>query len=480
MRMHSFISSFKHTLCCIAKIGIVLVLVVPVLLAVTNRTSYHDNMLYFYGIQPNTIDVANIGSSHVHYGVNTVEMYEQEGICAYNLSAGSQSIWNSYFYIKELLKYHSPKVILVDVYTIGADDEKFNSKIQMNLQSMRPSWNKYQALKANNQGKDMFWSVWFNLPLNHDRYSELTLEDYEVEPEWGHMGFKYSNDVVPLEADQVHDVTGVSEIRRITPKAEEYLRKTIELCQQEGIGIVLMNAPFYKVSEDDQMAYNYVQKIADEYNIDFLNGALLFEELGLDWSQDNEDSGGHLNYSGSLKWTHYLMDYLKTNYDLPDHRPEKVEDWEKASELLHLRLANHDLRHIESAEDVFLYLALDNSLAFATTFQMQSEPTAQFKELCRMFGLEPEVDQAGYIVREPDGVVHSGYVTAEREEVPIGKGIVTLQKKKEILDSETESEGIEMTFNAQVLREPEDSGMTFMVYIPYSNEIRWSGNFDLP
>ena len=44
------------------------------------------------------------------------------------------------------------------------------------------------------------------------------------------------------------------------------------------------------------------------------------EELGLNWDEDTQDKGDHLNVYGAEKVTSYLGNYLEENYELEDHR----------------------------------------------------------------------------------------------------------------------------------------------------------------
>ena len=475
MRKHLSISNFRKPAGCLIKVSVVFIVTLAVLTAIFKRTSDHNNLFHFYEVKRNSLDVVNIGSSHVHHSINTVEMYDKMGIKSYNLSGPAQSIWNSYYYLKEMLKYQRPKVVLLDVYTITNDDEHFESSIQMNLQAMRPSWNKYQALRASGL-QEKFWEVWLNFPLNHDCYSSLERKDYESEPEWRYMGYTYSTDTEELDAGAVADVRGVTKDSVITPKAEEYLRKCIELCQQEGIAIVLINAPWPGITESTQEKYNYVQQIADEYGIDFINGCVLQEELGMDWHRDNAGNGGHLNYDGSLKWTHYLMNYLEENFELQDHRNERDPSWERASGLLHQRIAQHNLRDMENPEDVLRYLALDNQIPFATIFNLQQAPSNNMHDLALLFGLDLTSDCSGYIVRDTRGIISSGQDIQGIQDFPMGDSRVKVMKNTEVPDGASDCMG--MQFNAETIRIIDGCGITIVTYDPYRDEILWSEGFE--
>ena len=50
-------------------------------------------------------------------------------------------------------------------------------------------------------------------------------------------------------------------------------------------------------------------------------------KVDIDWNKDTRDAGDHLNYSGAVKVTKSLGEYINKNYDLPDNRnnPEYVK-----------------------------------------------------------------------------------------------------------------------------------------------------------
>ena len=51
----------------------------------------------------------------------------------------------------------------------------------------------------------------------------------------------------------------------------------------------------------------------------------------MDFSKDTYDGGLHLNLSGAEKITEYLGEFLRNEYELPDHRGEKElqEIWDQ-------------------------------------------------------------------------------------------------------------------------------------------------------
>ena len=88
--------------------------------------SYDDgiyDMTIFYQQKANTVDVLVLGSSHAFEGVNTGVLWDDAGISSYILAGSIQPMWNTYYYLKEALKYQTPKLIVLDVYsTIMKED----------------------------------------------------------------------------------------------------------------------------------------------------------------------------------------------------------------------------------------------------------------------------------------------------------------------------------------------------------------------
>ena len=99
MRNSLFISNFK---CFIGRIIAIIILASICCIGWSyycNLVQYpRDNFYDFYNtLEKDTVDVLCVGSSHVYCGINPVQLYNDYGIAAYDLAAGSQAVWYSYF-----------------------------------------------------------------------------------------------------------------------------------------------------------------------------------------------------------------------------------------------------------------------------------------------------------------------------------------------------------------------------------------------
>ncbi len=267
-----------------------------------------------------SMDIVFMGSSHIHCNINTAYLWENYGIAAYDYSAAEQTLWETYYYLKELCKYQSPKVIVLDMYSPARfkDDYQYEYMVD-NLQGLRPSFNKLIML-----GVSVERSRWTDYCPDfisyHNRYEELEDEDYAAfwkeEDLTAFKGYTPYFDVRPQGRQELLE----TESTPLSDKSSEYLTRIIDLAQGKGIELYFMVTP-YTITDEDERAYNYISEFAESKGIVFDNTNYDYDEIGLDFDQDfNDDS--HLNYWGSCKFTEYLSKKLLDMYGekLPDHR----------------------------------------------------------------------------------------------------------------------------------------------------------------
>lgn len=262
----------------------------------------------FYRLEEDTVDVLFVGSSHVYYSINTCNLYDDYGIASYLLASPAQPVWISYYFLQEALKTQSPRLVVFDVCTLYKKQSDVGAASLPSLISMKPSREKWKAIRAVNQEEKLLDAVsaFFSFPYYHTRYDELTRQDYE---------------------------------------------NTKRVRYQKNIPLLLVNSPYLNQTEEKQKAYNYVFAIAKEYNIPFLDSNFV-KEMQIDFAKDLLEPS-HLNYYGSEKYTDYLAKWIKAHCPLPDRRADKrYQSWEEMSRKFeHTELYGRALQAISSASD---------------------------------------------------------------------------------------------------------------------------------
>lgn len=318
-----------------------------------NRESDGSIQLYdFYELEKDRVDVLCIGSSHVYYGYNTCQLYDDYGIASYLLSSSGQPVWVSYYLLEEALKSQQPKLVLFDTGTLFRREEDFQPSSWEVLIGMKPSRTKWNALKEVSSYDPTLdaASAFFTFPYYHTRFLSLTRQDYEGMEDMRYMGYKPRFGTIS-ESELEDAQKAESDYKAgITARTEKYLLKMMQLCRDQNIPMAIANTPYANLSDAKRKANAYIKTLADQYDIPVLEGNDLTREMQIRFSDDLLDPS-HLNYDGSVKFTAYLGEWLKDRYNLPDRRGEtQYQKWEETSALMrHVELNEQRLMEAQTA-----------------------------------------------------------------------------------------------------------------------------------
>ena len=264
---------------------------------------------YFYNYtkECQDIDVLVVGSSHAYCSIIPDVLQDEYGYSSYVLGSGRLSTWYGYYYLVEALKYAKPKLVVFDCYTSVYEPEAFpvDKYPMMNLVGMRPSINKMNAVRSWEPDDPV--DIFLNFPIMHTRYDEIDEDSFSHHGE--NRGFEGKEGVKPCDMTVIEGTITITDTEEIFDRSEWAIRSAINLCKDNNIEIVLINATTPS-NTDHQSRYNYVSEIASEYEVPFLNGNLNYKEIGIDGKSDFADAG-HLNVSGAQKYTIWLGKYVK-------------------------------------------------------------------------------------------------------------------------------------------------------------------------
>lgn len=275
-------------------------------------------------------DVVFIGDCEVYENFSPITMWEEYGITSIIRGSPQQLIWQSYYLMEETFQYETPKVMVFNVLSMKYDTPQSTGKQdqreaynRMTLDGMRWSSAKWNSIRVSMTEEEREWqgqwSYVFPLLRYHDRWSELTSEDFQywfTKDQVSDNGYLMQTGVKPVGDEHVEppliDYT-------FGENSYYYLDKMVELCESYGTQLVLIKAPtLYPVwwDEWDQQMEDY----AKEHNLLYINFLDYQEEIGIDWSQDTYDEGLHLNVYGAEKMASYFGKILVEECGVADHR----------------------------------------------------------------------------------------------------------------------------------------------------------------
>ena len=291
------------------------------------KTSYTKIIKEFYKEPKDSLDVVFVGDSSIYKGVSPMQLWHEHGIASYNYASPTQRVWDSYYCVKEVLNYQKPKVIVMDTNQIFREDPttpEYQRHLYDNVKMGKP---KLEGISNKIQGNDMkkVFSYIFPITRFHSRWSELKDNDfalYEGEYPYVFKGYMVVNKTKPFIQKNKNKRKGNDVIgENVLFYLEEIKKET----DKNNVKFVLISVPNPKTWNDNRR--NQITQWANMHNVEFidLNGT---SKINIDWNQDTEDEGTHLNWKGAKKNTYYLGNHLVTKYKLTNHKKEEqYKDW---------------------------------------------------------------------------------------------------------------------------------------------------------
>ncbi len=290
----------------------------------------------FYEMDKNSIDVIFLGSSTAESSFIPQELYNNYGITSYNLGCEQQNLLTSYYWLKEALRFQSPKaVVLESKYLLPCRaDEPLNSPEPLTRKAfdyMHWSSVKEEAVKTictidKNQSL-----LGYYLPIirYHSRWSELSKKDflsyyntmsshYELK---GYTAFSlYGNN----ESYAPFEINSSVETVETLPLMQEYFDNIVELCKENNINLILTFTP-------STAGFAGINKTLTQYslenNLTYLdfNDKTLYDAIDYDFKRDNADNG-HANLWGAIKITNYVGRILQDKFSISGVSADQWED----------------------------------------------------------------------------------------------------------------------------------------------------------
>lgn len=302
------------------------------------KVHQNDTVGSFYKEKRDSIDVLFVGSSHSFSSFSPMGLWKDTGIASYNLATGCQSVPCSYYLIKEGIRTQHPKVIVLETYGFRYDSDYVSeARLHEVVDNIPVGLTKLELTKELlSKHFDFHEGLEFIFPIIRYHTRWYSLESKDIKPRKVYLrGFYLQNKIQEQEEPEL--ITGMGEIYQ---NNLEYLDKIIDLCEKNGIELVLCQAPMGDGEKYKSVCQkvNTLKQYVEDRAIRFIDFELLREEMELDYAMDFKNET-HLNIIGAEKTTKYIGNYLRESFQLPDHRGESSylswdEDYEKYSRIM--------------------------------------------------------------------------------------------------------------------------------------------------
>lgn len=313
----------KIGLNCIKKIAIASCL----LMVTTFFLIWTKNVFYYKDLpgknialrEPNQkIDVLILGSSHGGV-LNPCDMWELEGVSAYNSSTDGNSMKRHLYSLKMSLEYCDPQVVILETEGWWEEPDFYDEVgvFHYAFDTYPLTLEKIKDILEFSQDPEVRKELFFPMIRFHERWKELEEKDFIPQVDY-HMGATMRPEISEEEAPTV-----MGPEYQIMDADTTYVEQIIEECRQRGIDIMLLTLPFV-ADEESQERLNALSQVAEEQGVQYIN--LINYPGVIDFKTDMNDSE-HLNNQGSRKCSELLCQYIKKVYGVPDRRGD--EEYEK-------------------------------------------------------------------------------------------------------------------------------------------------------
>lgn len=257
------------------------------------------------GEKDNSIDILVVGNSESFSSFVPMKFWEDFGFTSYVCGTPGQCLPDSMLFTYKTMENQSPKIVILEannIYSLISVTDPF-IKIVNYLLPVTEYHNRWKSLNKN----DFFKKV-----------------DYTWTNE--SKGYRYSAN--SKAADISNYMTYSEEINPVKGQNKLCVKLLKKFCEMNDAELIIVSTPSAKNWNYEN--HNGIAQLAEEENIEFLDLNVRKEEIKINWEQDTEDEGDHLNYFGALKVTEYIGRYLSDKNILENHKEDDYySNWEE-------------------------------------------------------------------------------------------------------------------------------------------------------
>lgn len=284
------------------------------------------NWRAFYRLEPRSVDILIVGSSHAFASFDTEMFQEKTGGTAYILAGNSQNVTQTYFNVLEALKYQTPETIVLEAYSVNANDnfrggesDDRDWKKESNIDGMRFGLVKLRAVAAQYRPRNWAYAL---LPIARCHGNWKDVEQIIENSRFLTGGvdrfssFRPSRSTMSEKTMRKYAEAKVRTAEYVLSESNvHYFRELAALCRERGVSLYVVMAPMYDVYIDSINYESWTEKIsalAEQEGVPYLDCNARYDEIGLT-AQDFEDAYNtyhHLNAAGAEKVTAFVLEEL--------------------------------------------------------------------------------------------------------------------------------------------------------------------------
>ncbi len=290
------------------------------------RTIFHESAQGGY-------DIVAVGASHGSYGIASQELGEELDGRAMNLCMGGEYMYDAYYVLCEALHHNKPKTVILDVdyqYLINQHDESILFNQIYNAYPATFDKFRYFVTKMSKEEYRGVLLRWTN-------YWQCYKDIKTTIAKKNSQAYKtYDSAVVNMNPYDIYKGDGFiyrkSEYKKVATEGLywdeskvdanqcKYMKRIVNLCKRNNIQIIFTTVvqdpdSIAKYPEKFQAAHDYIEQLAAQYGVAYLDFNLLTYDRFARKTEDFYDKEGHMYGETAIQFTKVYGEVIGQSLD---------------------------------------------------------------------------------------------------------------------------------------------------------------------
>jgi len=284
------------------------------------------------------VDVVCVGSSSTLRYYQPFLAWEEYGFTTYDLATESGSPPLMLGEVKTALKEQDPKLLVIDARVFAQEKFSFDAYREAGVRNATDSMD-YSPVRdqtilssldyyGTDENTD-YVAYFLDLVKYHGQTERLGQEEnwkYVLNSSYNATNGYNPRDVVQYMSDPGNYLT--DERAELDESIAALLTELLDYLKEQDVEVLFVQVPII-MNTTTMKRNNTIGDMVTAYGFDYVDCNRLISEIGIDYETDFDDAL-HVNALGAEKYTRYITDYLKENFDLEDHRGQSgYEAWDE-------------------------------------------------------------------------------------------------------------------------------------------------------
>lgn len=301
----------------------------------------------FFEEEENSLDLIFVGNSTVRNGIIPNQIWNDYNLTAFNVTNSPSHPEVIVLAIDEIARLQNPELVFIDITGLAFQNEDIQKTYVEEFVGAMPN----SAHKEEIKSRYEYFDGEKELFANHNDYRNPEYFNNKAKQNKYLKGFTPKYGTIDVAESTIQLDNTVVELPN---DGKKYLKKILDTCAKyPEINFVFGRMP--RVITESSVQETYALRSAipsiNEYGYDYLELEQYYDEIGLVSNEDFDDVI-HMNYYGAVKFTKFIIPFLKEKYEIGnrEHTDSVKENFNKSYKDYHSYMKKMTEKHNKKKE----------------------------------------------------------------------------------------------------------------------------------